>query len=171
MVAIKLLDHAARRALLEDLRAVAHGTQGGRGTRGGRRACVRLRLWGALRLRRGRLMQNCVVFPAESIAGRQFPDMTIHPVMLYELVLNLIWFLMLMKLRLRDHKAGFVFCMYFILYSVGRAAVSGFRADSLWFGPVRAAYIASAVLIVAFGFIVYRYRLWEGEGATGKSSA
>ena len=112
-----------------------------------------------------------IVFPAESIAGRQFPDMTIHPVMLYELVLNLIWFLILRKLRLRDHKASFVFCMYFILYSIGRAAVSGFRADSLWFGPVRAAYIASAVLIVVFGFIIYRYRLWEGEGASEKSSA
>jgi phosphatidylglycerol:prolipoprotein diacylglycerol transferase len=106
-----------------------------------------------------------LIFPAESIAGRQFPGTPIHPVMLYELALNLLWFFILRKLRLRPHREGFIFCLYFILYSVGRAAVSGFRADSLWLGPVRAAYVASAVLILAFGAIIYRYRLWEGEGS------
>ncbi len=106
-----------------------------------------------------------VVFPAASIAGRQFPETPIHPVMLYELALNLLWFFILRRLRLRPHKEGFIFCLYFILYSVGRAAVSGFRADSLWLGPVRAAYLASAALILAFGFIIVRHRLWEGEEA------
>ncbi len=105
-----------------------------------------------------------LIFPAESIAGRQFPGIPIHPVMLYELALNLLWFFVLRKLRLRPHREGFIFCLYFILYSIGRAAVSGFRADSLWLGPVRAAYVASAVLILAFGAVIYRYRLWEGEG-------
>lgn len=106
-----------------------------------------------------------IVFPAASIAGRQFPNTPIHPVMLYELVLNLIWFAILRRLRLRPHKAGLIFCLYFILYSIGRAAVSGFRADSLWLGPVRAAYVASAVLILAFGWIIVKKRLWEPEDA------
>lgn len=104
-----------------------------------------------------------IVFPATSIAGRQFPNTPIHPVMLYELGLNLIWFAILRLLRLRSHKAGFIFCLYFVLYSIGRAAVSGFRADSLWFGPVRAAYVASVVLILVFGFIIVKNRLWEPE--------
>lgn len=104
-----------------------------------------------------------VVFPAMSIAGRQYPGTPIHPVMLYELVLNLIWFLLLRRLRLTNHKPGYIFCLYFVLYSIGRAAVSGFRADSLWLGPVRAAYIASAVLILIFGGIILYYRLWMPE--------
>ena len=41
--------------------------------------------------------------------------------------------------------------------------MSGFRADSLWFGPVRAAYLASALLIVAFGFVILKRRMWKAE--------
>ncbi len=106
-----------------------------------------------------------VVFPAASIAGRQYPGLPIHPVMLYELALNLVWFLILRRLRLTNHRSGYIFCLYFVLYSLGRAAVSGFRADSLWLGPVRAAYVASAALILIFGVVIVRYRLWEGEPA------
>ncbi len=106
-----------------------------------------------------------VVFPAASIAGRQYPGMAIHPVMLYELALNLVWFLILRRLRLTHHKPGYIFCLYFVLYSIGRAAVSGFRADSLWFGPVRAAYVASAALILIFGGVIVAKRLWEAEPA------
>ena len=105
-----------------------------------------------------------LVFPSESIAGRQFPGVPIHPVMIYELIFNLAWFFLLRRLRFIHHKPGFLFCLYFVLYSIGRAAVSGFRADSLWLGPVRAAYVASAVLILIFGGIILRYRLWDAEG-------
>ena len=104
-----------------------------------------------------------VEFPMESIAGRQFPGQATHPVMLYELLLNLLWFFILRGLRLTNHKPGFILCLYFVLYSIGRAAVSGFRADSLWFGPVRAAYLASALLIVAFGFVILKRRMWKAE--------
>ncbi len=106
-----------------------------------------------------------IVFPAASIAGRQYPGTAIHPVMLYELALNLVWFLVMRKLRLTNHKPGFIFCLYFVLYSIGRAAVSGFRADSLWLGPVRAAYVASGVLILVFGAIIIAKRLWQAEPA------
>ena len=105
-----------------------------------------------------------VEFPMTSIAGREFPGQATHPVMIYELLLNLAWFFILRRLRLTNHKPGFIFCLYFVLYSLGRAAVSGFRADSLWFGPFRAAYLASAVLIVVFGAVIVRWRMWEREG-------
>ncbi|MDA1001585.1 MAG: prolipoprotein diacylglyceryl transferase [bacterium] len=110
-----------------------------------------------------------VVFPAESIAGRQFPGIPLHPVMIYELLLNLLWFFLLRRLRLWNHRPGFLFCLYFILYSIGRAAVSGFRADSLWMGPVRAAYVASAVLIVIFGGIILKKRLWTSDSVAASS--
>ncbi|MFC1491361.1 prolipoprotein diacylglyceryl transferase [Nitrospinota bacterium] len=107
-----------------------------------------------------------VIFSPKTLAGRLNPETPIHPVMVYELALNLLWFFILRKLRLRPHRDGFIFCLYFVLYSIGRAAVSGFRADSLWFGPVRAAYVASVLLILVFGAVIYRYRLWEGEAPT-----
>ncbi len=102
-----------------------------------------------------------VVFPPESIAGRQFPGTPIHPVMLYELGLNLLWFIILRHLRLRRHKEGFIFCLYFVLYSTGPLALSGFRADSLWLGPIREGYVAGAVFIIVFGGILLKWRLWE----------
>ena len=81
--------------------------------------------------------------------------------MLYELFLNLVWFLILRNLRFKSHKPGFLFCLYFVLYSVGRAIVSGFRADSLWFGSVRAAYVASFLLIIIFSSFIFYGRLWK----------
>jgi len=106
-----------------------------------------------------------VVFPPASVAGRQFPDTPIHPVMLYELILNLLFFFVMIRLRRRPHRPGFIFCLYFVFYAVSRAAVTGFRADDLWLGPVRAPYVASAVMILAFGGIIWARRLWEPEGA------
>ena len=104
-----------------------------------------------------------IIFPQESIAGKQFPDEPIHPVMLYELFLNFFWFLILRTLRLKSHKPGFLFCLYFVLYSIGRAIVSGYRADSLWFGSVRVAYIASFILILLFGSFIFYGRLWKSN--------
>ncbi len=106
-----------------------------------------------------------VMFPPASIAGQQFPGIATHPVMLYELFLNLIWFLVLSRLRFMSHRPGFLVCLYFVLYSVGRVAVSGFRADSLMLGSVRAAYVASAILILLFGGIILQGRLWKTETA------
>ncbi|MFQ5895297.1 MAG: prolipoprotein diacylglyceryl transferase [Nitrospinota bacterium] len=109
-----------------------------------------------------------IVFPPQSIAGRQFPGQPLHPTMLYELTLNLIFFGVLWKLRTRPHRDGFIFCLYLILYSVGRFFVSFFRADSLMLGPFRAAHLAS-VLLVALGlFFILRGRLWAAE-ASGRA--
>jgi len=105
-----------------------------------------------------------VVFPPGSVAGREFPGTPTHPVMLYELALNLLWFGILMRLRLRPHKPGFLFCLYFVLYSLGRGAVEGLRADSEWIGPFRAAHVFSLMLVLIFGGIILKYRLWEAGG-------
>ncbi len=102
-----------------------------------------------------------IVFPQESIAGREFPGIPIHPTMLYELVINVaifcyLWFVM----RKREHKDGCIFALYIILYSAGRFFVEHFRADSLMIGPFRAAQVVSAVLILTAGSIMVRKRLW-----------
>ncbi|MBI5826717.1 MAG: prolipoprotein diacylglyceryl transferase [Deltaproteobacteria bacterium] len=106
-----------------------------------------------------------IVFPRSSAAGAQFPGIPLHPTMLYELVFNLsifsvLWF----ALRKRGHKDGFIFAMYFVLYSIGRFIVEGFRADSLMLGPIRAAQAVSLTLVIAASIVIFYKRLWEPKG-------
>lgn len=109
-----------------------------------------------------------IVFPRTSAAGAQFPGIPLHPTMLYEMAFNLsifafLWF----SLRKRDHKDGFIFAMYFVLYSIGRFIVEGFRADSLMLGPIRAAQAVSLTLVVAASVVIIYKRLWEPSGSKG----
>ena len=102
-----------------------------------------------------------IIFPPTSIAGYEYPGIPLHPTMLYELACNGLIFVTLWKIRTYPWKDGFLFCLYVILYSIGRFFVSFFRADSLMFGSFRMAHIISLVLIgAAGGFIVWK-RLWE----------
>jgi phosphatidylglycerol:prolipoprotein diacylglycerol transferase len=109
-----------------------------------------------------------IVFPPTSIAGYQFPGIPLHPTMLYEMVINFCIFLFLWKIRTRPWKGGLIFCLYCILYSIGRFFVSGFRADSL-LDPLwgfRVARIISIVIIVLAGTLIIKKRLWErGDNA------
>jgi phosphatidylglycerol:prolipoprotein diacylglycerol transferase len=106
-----------------------------------------------------------VVFPPQSIAGQEFPGTPIHPTMLYEMVLNLLIFLTLYRLRLRPAKSGFIFSLYLMLYSAGRFVVSSFRADSLMLGPFRAAHVVSLLLITLAGGFILKERLWLPEAS------
>ncbi len=103
-----------------------------------------------------------IVFPPQSIAGREFPNIPLHPTMLYEMTINIAIFLLLwFGFRKREHKNGFIFATYAMLYSLGRFVVEGFRADSLMAGPLRAAQVVSLTLaFVAFGAIM-KGRLWK----------
>jgi phosphatidylglycerol:prolipoprotein diacylglycerol transferase len=106
-----------------------------------------------------------VVFPPESIAGHEFPDTPIHPTMLYEMFINLgIFTLLWFVLRKREYKGGFVFALYVVMYSAGRLFVEHFRADSLMLGPLKAAQVVSAVLIVGVLWVIIKNRLWESSG-------
>ncbi len=109
-----------------------------------------------------------IVFPRTSAAGAQFPGIPLHPTMLYEMAFNLSIFAFLwLALRKRDHKNGFIFAMYFVLYSVGRFIVEGFRADSLMLGPIRAAQAVSLTLVIAASVVIIYKRLWEPGGSKG----
>ncbi|HCY35573.1 MAG: prolipoprotein diacylglyceryl transferase [Candidatus Margulisiibacteriota bacterium] len=104
-----------------------------------------------------------VIFPSDTPAGMQFPDTPIHPVMLYEMVLDFVIFLMLWRLRKRPFKPGFLSMLYFILYSIIRFFVCFFRADSLMLGPLKVAQVISILTIVVAGYIMYSRKLWETE--------
>ena len=105
-----------------------------------------------------------IVFPAASIAGRQFPGQPLHPTMLYELLLNLCWFAVLWGVRKRPHRDGMVFALYVILYSAGRFIVSAFRADSLMLGDLRTAQVISVLLMAVGAAWIVRGRLWSAPG-------
>ena len=111
-----------------------------------------------------------IVFPGESIAGTEFPGTPLHPTMLYELFINLSVFLFLwFYLRKREHKDGFIFASYIVMYSAGRFVVEHFRADSLMLGPIRAAQAVSlSIIAVTVGVMAWK-RLWEASTAGEKS--
>ncbi|GAK57425.1 prolipoprotein diacylglyceryl transferase [Candidatus Vecturithrix granuli] len=102
-----------------------------------------------------------LVFPPESIAGAQYPGIPLHPTMIYEMISNLSIFLLLWSIRKTPRKDGFLFCVYLLLYSVGRFIISFFRADSLMLGPFRIAHVVSIALILAAGSMIFSRRLWE----------
>ncbi len=107
-----------------------------------------------------------IVFPPTSIAGYEYPNTPLHPVMLYELVINLAIFGLLWGIRKRPWKDGFLFCLYCLLYSVGRFLVSGFRADSLILslgalGDFRMARVISVAIILVAGTLIVTRQLWK----------
>lgn len=103
-----------------------------------------------------------IVFPPGSIAGNEFPGIPTHPTMLYEMTINFgifcfLWFV----LRKKEHKNGFIFAAYIVMYSMGRFVVEGFRADSLMLGPIRAAQLVSLLIALTVGALIIVKRLWE----------
>jgi phosphatidylglycerol:prolipoprotein diacylglycerol transferase len=104
-----------------------------------------------------------IIFPPGSVAGDEFPGQPLHPVMLYELALNLASFFILWRLRKTDHKKGFIFALYILNYGILRFFVSFLRADSLMLGSIRGALVISAVFMaVSLSFILV-FRLWKRE--------
>ena len=100
-------------------------------------------------------------FPANSPAGMAYPGQATHPSMIYEMILNLLIFWLLWRLRKRGYKDGFLTSLYFILYSIDRSIVSITRGDSLWLGSIRAAHVISAILVASFLIFMLSRRLYE----------
>jgi len=104
-----------------------------------------------------------IVFPRGSVAGDEFPGQPLHPVMLYELALNLVSFFILWKLRKKDHKSGFIFAIYTVNYGIIRFFVSFLRADSLMLGRLRGAHVLSGIFFVGALIFILVFRLWTRE--------
>lgn len=84
-----------------------------------------------------------------------------HPTFLYESLWNIGVFIVLMVLFFRALKnrprlkAGTLFLVYMIAYSLGRFWIEGLRTDSLMLGPLRMAQVISLVLISIGGLGLY----------------
>ncbi len=98
-----------------------------------------------------------LVFPESSPAGQEFPNLPLHPAMIYEMILNFIGFLFIwFVLRKKDYPTGIIWCSYIIIYSVIRIFVSFFRAEDLMFLGLRAPHLVSLIMIIiASVFIIY----------------
>jgi phosphatidylglycerol---prolipoprotein diacylglyceryl transferase len=73
-----------------------------------------------------------------------------HPTFLYESLWNILVFTLLMWLFVDDNRhhrlrAGSIFLVYLITYSLGRFWIEGLRTDSLMFGSIRMAQVISLV--------------------------
>jgi phosphatidylglycerol:prolipoprotein diacylglycerol transferase len=102
-----------------------------------------------------------VTFPLWSPAGRQFPNQPLHPVMLYELVLNLFGFFLLWGVRKRPLLAdtpGRLLGLYLIYYAAVRSFTSLFRADDLYLGPFRMPHVIGVVMALIGLFLLCRRR-------------
>jgi phosphatidylglycerol:prolipoprotein diacylglycerol transferase len=97
-----------------------------------------------------------VTFPPTSIAGREFGQVPLHPVMLYELVLNLVGFVLLWSCRKKPLQPGGLFGLYLIYYAFVRSFTSLFRADDLYLGPLRMPHVISLVMMVIGLWLIFR---------------
>ncbi len=102
-----------------------------------------------------------ITFPPTSIAGQEFGPVPLHPVMLYELVLNLLGFFILWGIRKRVYPNGGLFGIYLMYYAVIRSVTSLFRADDLYLGPFRMPHVISIVMFIVGIVIVWRARQYK----------
>lgn len=97
-----------------------------------------------------------IVFPSSSPAGTEFPNMALHPAMIYELILNFIGFLFIwFYLKNKKLATGTIWCSYIIIYSIIRIFVSFFRAEDLMFFTLRAPHLVSIILIIISAIIIF----------------
>lgn len=98
-----------------------------------------------------------IVFPTTSPAGYEFPNLALHPAMLYEMILNFIGFLILFFVlrKKKNIRAGYLMFTYLIIYAFNRIFVSFFRAEDLMIFGLRAPHLISFVMLV-IGFIGLR---------------
>lgn len=75
-------------------------------------------------------------FPKGGLADIAYSGLKVHPTQLYELILNLMGFLILWGMRKRIRFNGGLFLVYLMMYAIIRIIVSQFRGDNLYIGNV-----------------------------------
>lgn len=96
-------------------------------------------------------------------ASQEFPNQALHPVMLYELFLNLIGFFVLLKMRKQNFRYGFILCCYFIFYGAIRSLVTIFRVDDLYFLGLRAPHLFSLISLFFVLYFIYSKQLYKRD--------
>ena len=84
----------------------------------------------------------------------------VHPTFLYESLITLTIFAILMVIRKNKKFDGQFFYLYMILYGIGRAFVEGMRTDSLMLGEFRVSQILAVGFAIVF-FVIYMYNVFK----------
>lgn len=91
-----------------------------------------------------------LVFPSGSPAGEEFPNVALHPAMIYEMILNFMGFIILYRLyRKGNLNKGIITMIYIIIYGLNRSFVSFFRAEDLMVIGMRAPHLISILMFIA----------------------
>ncbi len=123
-----------------------------------------------------------IVFPRSSPAGAAYPELHIHPSMLYEMSGDLLIFGLLFWLRTKPFKEGFLVSLYAILYSLLRFFVEFTRGDALCLvggsacvlgasnllESLRVAQVMSVLLFTVFLGLMLKRKLYQQETAPPK---
>ena len=89
-------------------------------------------------------------------------DGSVHPVIAYEIVWNMISLAIIWKFRGRLKPDGMLFALYLTLYSIGRFGISFLREDRVWaLGMQEAHYIALFVLAITIPLLIVKTRFQE----------
>lgn len=97
--------------------------------------------------------------PEFIIEGMHINGSYYHPTFLYESIVTLIGFIVLMTVRYKYKGLlrGETLSMYLVWYGIGRFFIEGMRTDSLYIGPLRVSQVLSLILVaVGIGIFVYR---------------
>ena len=74
----------------------------------------------------------------------------VHPTFLYESIITLFIFIVLLCIKKNKKFNGQIFYLYMILYGIGRALVEGMRTDSLMIGYARVSQLLAILFAVSF---------------------
>ncbi|MCL2740902.1 MAG: prolipoprotein diacylglyceryl transferase [Oscillospiraceae bacterium] len=101
------------------------------------------------------------------------PNGYVHPTFLYESLLCLAAFFLLLWLRGRMGKSGNAFYLYMVIYGAGRFVIEGFRMDSLFMGSIRVSQGLALIFVIVFGIALLlnrsQGRKKSAPEATGES--
>lgn len=90
-----------------------------------------------------------------------------HPYPIYDMILNLLVFGLIWKLRTRPMPAGALFAVYLVTYGIGRFFIHGwFRQEDIWFLSMQQAQFFSLVG-VAVGLAVLAFLFYRDRSASG----
>lgn len=101
-----------------------------------------------------------LIFPSTSPAGSEFPNLPLHPAMLYEALLNFIGFIFLyFYLRKKNISTGTITFSYILIYGINRMIVSFFRAEDLMIFGLRAPHLVSLLMIIIGIIGIYFFKI------------
>ncbi len=103
----------------------------------------------------------------DSLSYQAFGLNPSHPVIVYEMIWNMVVLAIIWKLRGRLAPPGMLFALYLMLYSLGRFFIQFLRQDKVWFAGLSEAHIiALVVMAVTVPLLAYKAKWVRPAPAT-----